>query len=265
MNVLITAGGTTENIDPVRKIKNTATGRLGSLIAEEFVKQGKDQINNIFYLCEQGTIIPNLPCLKLISASGVSETERTLTKLLTDYKIDAVIHSMAVSDYTVDSVTTANNLAAFISQKLFSNKGEEFTTEKSLAEFITACIKENNRLLDNQKKLSSNIDNLMIFMKQTPKLLGIIKNLQPSTILVGFKLLSGVDKQYLIDIGYELLQKNDCDFVIANDSRDINMDHHIAYLISPDKSYIQFQTKEEIAQGIVRKILSMADEKVGEL
>ncbi|MFO7160860.1 MAG: phosphopantothenoylcysteine decarboxylase, partial [[Clostridium] cellulosi] len=37
MNVLITAGGTTENIDPVRKIKNTATGRLGSLIAEEFV------------------------------------------------------------------------------------------------------------------------------------------------------------------------------------------------------------------------------------
>lgn len=260
MNVLITAGGTTENIDPVRKIKNTATGRLGNLIAEEFVKQGKNQISNIFYVCEKGTIIPNLPCLKVNLVSGVNETKCTLTKLLTDNKIDAVIHSMAVSDYTVDSVTTVDDLAEFISQKLFSHK-EDFQTERSLTEFITGCIKENNRLLDNDKKISSNVNNLMLLLKQTPKLLSMIKKLQPSAILVGFKLLSGVKKQYLIDVGYELLQKNDCDFVLANDSLNISNDHHIAYLISPDKSYIQFQTKEEIAHGIVQKILNMVDKR----
>ena len=36
INILITAGGTSEPIDSVRSISNTATGRLGSLIADAF-------------------------------------------------------------------------------------------------------------------------------------------------------------------------------------------------------------------------------------
>ena len=47
MNILITAGGTTETIDGVRSITNTGTGRLGSLIADEFEKS--PMINNIYY------------------------------------------------------------------------------------------------------------------------------------------------------------------------------------------------------------------------
>ena len=39
MNIIITSGGTSENIDNVRKITNTATGALGSIIANEFIKK----------------------------------------------------------------------------------------------------------------------------------------------------------------------------------------------------------------------------------
>mgnify|MGYP001018304169 CR=1 FL=1 len=263
MNVIITAGGTTEKIDAVRKITNTATGKLGSLTAEEFVKQGGDRIEKIFYICEKGTIMPQSAHVEVITVEGAGSVKDVLSNLLTANKIDAVVHSMAVSDYTVDSLTTVENLAGFLSQKLFSLIGNEFHTDQSLAEFIATCIRENNRLLDNNKKVSSNVQNLILCMRQTPKLIGMIKELQPSAILVGFKLLNNVNKQYLLDVGYELLQKNVCDFVLANDSREINTDHHIAYLISPDKSYIPFQTKEEIAHGIVQKILNLVDKKVG--
>lgn len=167
---------------------------------------------------------------------------------------------MAVSDYSVQSLTTVEYLAKFLAQKLIGN---EFQTENSLAEFVATCIKENDRFLDNDKKIGSNVKNLMLSMKQTPKLIRMIKELQPSTILVGFKLLDCVDKDYLLNVGLELLKANACDLVLANDSREIDANHHVGYLISPDMSYIQFQTKEEIAHGIVRKVLNMAEKKVG--
>jgi phosphopantothenate--cysteine ligase len=262
MNIIITAGGTTERIDAVRKITNTATGRLGSLTAAEFVKQGGSNIKKIFYICEKGTITPQLDCVEVINAEGVCNVKNVLSDLLTSNRIDAVVHSMAVSDYTVDSLTTVENLAQFLSQKLFSVMKNEFQTEKSLAEYIAACIKENDRLIDNNKKISSNVKNLMLFMSQTPKLISLIKELQPPTILVGFKLLNCVDKKDLLNVGYELLKNNACDLVLANDSNEIDANRHVGYLISPDMTYVQFQTKEEIAHGIVQKVLSIAGKEV---
>ena len=41
MKILVTAGDTYEPIDDVRKVTHMATGRLGSLIADEFAKQGR--------------------------------------------------------------------------------------------------------------------------------------------------------------------------------------------------------------------------------
>lgn len=262
MNIIITAGGTTEKIDAVRKITNTATGKLGSLTAEEFVRQGSNRIEKIFYICEKGTIVPQLACVKVITVEGVCNAKDVLLDLLTSNKIDAVVHSMAVSDYTVDSLTTVENLADFLYQKLVSLTENKFQTDKSLAEFIANCIKENDLLLDNDKKIGSNVQNLMLYMKQTPKLISLIKEIQPSTILVGFKLLNSVDKEYLLNVGFELLRANACDLVLANDSREIDENHHVGYLISPDMSYTQFHTKGEIAHGIVRQVLNMTEKEV---
>ena len=39
LNIVITAGGTSEPIDNVRKITNSSTGKLGAVIAEELLKR----------------------------------------------------------------------------------------------------------------------------------------------------------------------------------------------------------------------------------
>ena len=75
---------------------------------------------------------------------------------------------------------------------------------------------------------------------------------------MGFKLLSGVPHEELIDVGYRLLQKNGCDFVMANDLREIGKDFHKGYLIHKDKSYDCMNTNEEIADMIVKRVLEQA-------
>jgi phosphopantothenate-cysteine ligase len=92
-------------------------------------------------------------------------------------------------------------------------------------------------------------------MEKTPKAISRIMKLQPETILIGFKLLAGVNEDELIRVAHDLLIKNDCDFVLANDSEKINADTHEAFLITPDCSYQRFYSKQEIAEGIVKAVI----------
>ena len=256
MNIIITAGGTTEQIDQVRRIANAASGRLASCVAREFVRQGGKKIEKIFYVCERSAIVPELDCLEVITTRGTESVGDALSYILTNEKIDAVIHSMAVSDYTVESMTTAEDLGDCIAQRIWNRK-EEFSDEAALADFVTDCILKNDRVIDRSNKVGSNIPHPLLALKQTPKLIGMIKSLQPETILVGFKLLDGVPRQELLDVAHILLKKNACDFVLANDLSEIHGEQHIAYLLAPDRHYIRCETKQEIAETIVSNVLGL--------
>lgn len=257
MKIIITAGGTTEKIDEVRKITNTGTGRLGSIIAEEFVRRAGTRIEKIYYVCQEGTIVPELDCLEKITIEGVANAEVLLTQLLKSDRIDVIVHSMAVADYLVDRLTTAEDLAGFIAQRLSACDAAMLRDTETLTGLIAACIEENNRLLDKTGKISSSIENLAIFMKRTPKLIALFKALQPEAVLVGFKLLNQVARQELLDVAYELMQTNKCDFVLANDSSEITESGHVGYLLSADKTHTRMETKEEIAAGIVQAVLDL--------
>jgi phosphopantothenate-cysteine ligase len=92
-------------------------------------------------------------------------------------------------------------------------------------------------------------------MNKTPKIIGMIKNLQPQTILVGFKLLNQVSHEQLIETGRTLLEKNNCDFVLANDLTSIQENNHVGYLINKDTTYQTYMSKEEIADGIAVSVI----------
>ncbi len=237
MNIVITAGGTSERIDDVRTITNSSTGSLGYAIGQAFLQQARTEenpdgpIDKIFYLHGTRAKAPEHESVEAIPVTGVLDLQEQLTKVLTTEKIDACIHAMAVSDYMVHQVTTLD--------KLMGTEDPEHAQDLS------------------GNKISSDIDDLIIHMKRSPKVISGIKKTSPDTILVGFKLLSGVPHEELIDVGYRLLQKNDCDFVMANDLQEIGKDYHKGYLIHKDKSYDTMNTNEEIAQMIVKRILQI--------
>ncbi|MDO4869842.1 MAG: phosphopantothenoylcysteine decarboxylase [Bacillota bacterium] len=233
MKIVITAGGTSERIDDVRTITNSSTGSLGYAIGTAFAAE--DAVEKIYYLHGRRAVVPESEKITPLEIGGVLDLQEGLTRVLTEEKIDAVIHAMAVSDYMVHKVTTLDKLMG--------------TEDPEHAQDLTG------------NKISSDIDDLIIHMKRSPKVISMIKQLSPETTLVGFKLLSGVPHEELIDVGFKLLQKNNCDFVMANDLREIGRTFHKGYLIHKDKSYDSMETNEEIAAMIVRRIL---EERKGE-
>ena len=240
-NIVITAGGTSEKIDNVRKITNNASGKLGSMIANCLLTNHKKNINKIFYICSSTSYKPNFDTqkCKIIEICDTNDLKATVENLLTTKKIDYFIHSMAVSDYTVDYITTSNDLAKEIDIN---------NIEKSILNFKKGL---------TDTKISSNKDNLIIKLKQTPKIIKIIKKISPQTKLVGFKLLDNVKKSTLFGYAKNLMQKNDCDLVVANDQKNISKNNHKAYILQKDMSYKTADTKEEIAKTLCEEIFSI--------
>ena len=244
MKILITSGGTSEHIDDVRKITNTATGRLGALIAEEFTRTGAD----VCYVCTHGAHTP--PNADIVRVSSAASLMHTMESLLSEHTFHAVIHAMAVSDYAVSGTASVTHLAHTAAEKLSQTQPQN---SAETAKIIKQAMLDG--LNNSGGKLSSNIEDLAVFMHKTPKIIGVIKAKQPSAMLFGFKLLSGANDAALLDAGHALLIKNNCDFVLANDSSRIDGDNHEAILISPDKEYTKLHTKQEIAKTIVEKTI----------
>lgn len=232
MKIIITAGGTNERIDDVRTITNSSTGRLGFAIGTILAEKYGEQIETIYYLHGLRAAYPVHAKIQPVAIEGVLDLQRELQRLLTTEKIDTVIHAMAVSDYLVHEVTTLDRI-----------RGTEDPENKA-------------DLSGN--KISSEIDDLVIHMKKSPKVISKIKMWNPAVKLVGFKLLSNVPHEELIDVGYHLLEKNSCDFVLANDLAEIGKDYHRGYLIHKDKTYDIMENNEEIAGMIARRILATA-------
>lgn len=225
MNIIITAGGTSERIDDVRSITNTSTGRLGRAVGQHFLKAYGNSIDNLYYIHGLRALPPEGSSVTAIPVEGVRDLEAELSRLLTSQKIDAVIHAMAVSDYMVKEVTTLEKIKSGDREPLAGNK------------------------------IRSNIDDLTIVMERSPKIIGMIKKKSPDTTLVGFKLLSHVPREELIRVGHALLEKNGCSFVLANDLAEIGGGRHRGYLIHGDKTYDTMETNEEIAEIIAKRVM----------
>ena len=182
MNILITAGGTSEKIDEVRTITNTATGRLGSLTAEAFLRNEDVAVT---YVCSENAVVPQDNRAKTIRIGDVQNLKSTLEKLMREQAFDAVVHSMAVSDYTVKYSASIEKLAYFLAERL-SLKAADTENKKQLSSHIRLALSEYTDSW-NTPKISSDIENLFLCLEKTPKIIGLFKTLQPDTVLVGFK------------------------------------------------------------------------------
>ena len=234
--VVITAGGTSEKIDNVRKITNSSTGKLGKVIANELIREVPDI--KIYYICSKSSLRPINKNIEIIEIDGTLDLKAKVENLLKNNKIDYFIHSMAVSDYMVDYVTTAQKLASEIESSNYST--------------LDTITKFNNGF--NENKISSHKNNLIIMLKRTPKIISIIKKISPKTFLVGFKLLDGVTKDKLINTAKKLRDKNKCDLVVANDLSNIRNGNHIAYIIDNQDIIITANDKIDIAKNLVWKL-----------
>lgn len=233
INVIITAGGTSEKIDNVRKITNSSSGKLGSIISDKISETIHDNYK-IYYVCSKKSLKPKITSsVEIIEIEDTQDLINITTKLLSNHKIDYFIHSMAVSDYTIEYVTNEERY------KNYLENGDYHSLP-----------------INRESKISSYEDNLFIKLKKTPKVIEMIKSISPNTYLVGFKLLDNVNEEELINVAYNLKVKSKCNLVLANDLDSIRKGDHIGYLIKEKNDYIKLISKDSIATNLVKVMLN---------
>lgn len=224
MNIVITAGGTEERIDSVRKITNISTGLLGSIICNKFIDYWFNNLslidNHIFYVCNKNSVKPEASTsVSIIETSDTNSVKEVIEDILKNNKIDSFIHSMAISDYTVEG--------AYIS-------GLNETLNK----------------INTGGKMKSDNDEVYLRLVRTPKIIDSIKKISPSTLLISFKLLNDVPEDELIQVARKQMRRTNSSLVVANDLKFIKEGNHKAIMINESGNTI-VNSKESIASYIV--------------
>ena len=220
--IIVTSGYTTEPIDSVRNLTNFSTGRLGSLITHALSEQGAQ----VYYVYGGHTPPSFNASVQPMPVVTIEDLETTLSKLLLNEDIHAVVHAMAVSDYRP-----------------------------------VAMLQDGQRLPIPAKIPSSQEELTLVFTKNK-KVIEIIKPFSPKTLLVGFKLLSGVSQQELIEVARTSMDKHGADIMVANDITGITDHRHHALIIQRDH-ITAANTKAGIAKLLTDKLLGepTTDEK----
>ena len=235
MNILITAGGTQEPIDSVRSITNHATGKLGAMIADAF--GDCNEVSQVVYVCGKTAVLPETGKAKIVRVGSTADLEQALGQQLMKVQPKVIVHCMAVSDYRVRQVTTVSDLQQ-----------------------VNCDLAQLNRL-DSGGKISSSMEDLAILLEKTPKVIAMLRGLAPESVIVGFKLLDNVSEGELLATAKELLEANDCDFVLANDMKTVCSPVHCGYLLSAAGDYDYYEGKVAISEGIVQAALGKAAQK----
>lgn len=269
-HIVMTAGGTSEPIDGVRRISNCSTGTLCACIYEalsdyigthaEKLKQASGEAPDfmVHYVLSSTAVRPavreNLP-ISFYPVRDVASVMAMLETLMTRYKVGYVIHGMAVSDFTkgylAERDALADELAAAVEKTLENGRLDPSALRKTVAKIL----RHPRCAMDAKTKVSSRSE-LILSLVKTPKIIAKIKQWDPSTCLVGFKLLKGVSEEELIRVASELAEANGCAMVLANDAEKIGPGRHFGLLIRDGGVIGRYETKQEIAAGIADRLMS---------
>ena len=249
--ILITAGPTNEYIDEVMKITNMSTGRLGVELAKRYLDSG----NNVTLIATRSVFKSGLyekykmgeySNLKIIPIETTEDMYNAL-KNESEYEYDLVIHSAAVGDYKPEFTFKMEDVANEIVKAIRDGK-------VSYNEILDVLINPNCKLNDNTK-ISSYEANLCVKLTLTTKLIANLRKWYNDAVLVGFKLLENVEKEYLMEIARKLCIKNDMNYIIANDLHDLRNGQHLSFLVNPNGyQNIEFHSPQDIYNETLRMI-----------
>jgi phosphopantothenoylcysteine decarboxylase/phosphopantothenate--cysteine ligase len=217
MRVLVTAGGTEEPVDGVRRLTNTSTGATGSAIARYFHGQGAEVL---LLHSERATVVAGeIECDTFVT---FADLQTALRRHLSKSDWDAVIHLAAVSDYSVASLEV---------------DGHEVPH-------------------GDHGKIGSGVE-VVIRLEPNPKLIDSLRDWSrnPKIRVVGFKLTNEPDPVLREERVRALLGRGTTDLVVHNDLSEITSDRHAAQIWNPLGPLARTETKEELADVLFDLVL----------
>ena len=266
LNILVTAGSTSEKVDDARRISNSGSGKLGALIAESYV--AAEDHCAITYVCSSSAARPRIlggsaGSIDVRIADDVRSITNVLKKVCAEKNFDIIVHTMAVSDYYVAAVTDADKAAEAVVNST-RNTGVAANLLKKVGPNVNATkIREvlySPPEVEGAKNSSDN-DNIIVVLHRAPKVISLLRGLAPNSIITAFLLLVDSNEVELINKGRKCLERNNCDFILANDMNTVRSNRQEGFLIKKDESYERARGKGSIGMLIVLRTLELAAER----
>ena len=255
LHIAITAGGTEEPIDGVRKITNMSSGSLGWYCLEAVLNLMRELNRTDFqihYIKAPSAITKSLreeeeAFVNFVKVTNTQSVYDSIEKMMNEEKINVFIHAMAISDFAYSYSASIDDLAEEL-HNAFAHKTN--ISKKEIAEIITNPQSKHA----GESKISSKKEIVMVF-KTTPKVISLIKKKSKDTFLVGFKLIKTEDgdarEKKMVEEAEKLRITNQCDAVFANDASDLSVTNHSGILLHNGEIIARPIGKKNIAESIV--------------
>ncbi|MDX2037222.1 MAG: phosphopantothenoylcysteine decarboxylase [Isosphaeraceae bacterium] len=216
--ICVTGGGTSAPIDDVRRITNVSTGRFAAALAESSLAAG----DRVIHLRTPQAAAPFEQALRFDPAAPdleresarVLEVGRRFRALSSRYE-PRVLPNGTVGEY-------AHELESIL-------RGEAVDVV-----FLAAAVSDYEPE-PASGKLSSDAEELVIRCRRTQKVIRSVADWAPSAYRVGFKLLSDVSVERLVEVARASAIANRVDLVAANDFRTVREGRHTIHLVAPDE------------------------------
>ena len=213
MKVLITAGGTAEPIDGVRRIVNTSTGATGATIARVFAAHGVE----VVLLHAEDALASDIDVDQEAFVT-FADLEDALRRRLSEDDFDAVIHLAAVSDYSVASIEIDGDASSFGPDGKIASGHE-----------VLVRLTPNPKLQDSLRSWSRNT----------------------AIQIVAFKLTNEPDPGVRAGKIRKLLDRGTCDLAVHNDLAGITDDRHEAEVWPQRGPIVRTATHTELAETLL--------------
>ncbi len=103
-------------------------------------------------------------------------------------------------------------------------------------------------------KTPSSLDELVIRLVPTPKIVDEVKSLDPEIVLVKFKLESGVTEPELLRIAEQSRRHSGAELIVANDLAQIHGDDHPAWVLDASGLKTRVATEAELATELASRL-----------
>jgi phosphopantothenate-cysteine ligase len=228
--ILITGGPTNEYIDEVMKITNMSTGTLSVTLAEYFLCHGDQVCLVLNHHVNVDNLITMPHAGENLKFHWVETTDEMLKALKRESSnpYDAVIHAAAVGDYKAEFSFLMEDMAKELYDA--SRKSGGFQSAEEIFKILTnpKC------KLDDSSKISSYQTNLTVKLGLTPKIIANLREWYPDARIIGCKLLDNVSKEELYAVAAKLCEKNNMDYILANDLTDLRNGIPARYLVTKE-------------------------------
>tara|TARA_Y100000310_G_scaffold341417_1_gene440488 strand:+ start:1564 stop:2301 length:738 start_codon:yes stop_codon:yes gene_type:complete len=232
LEVIVTSGGTISKIDDVRHIGNFSTGETGAKIAEEFLKKG----NKVHYFYGHNSQRP-------FRRDMVIDPDRDfgleLNKAVESY-FQFRVNEPRLMEHSTPTFTEYYNV---LNRILVDNPIDVVILGAAVGDYGAEY---------NKGKISSDKEKLVIEMARNPKVISKVKKWNSYIYQVGFKLLSDVSEDHLIEMAYQHGLKNDSDLTIANLKTD-DPENRPVFFVKPDKTVVR-SSASDLASDLVRNV-----------